>query len=153
MNSRVSATPERCATQSVPGTSRLSQKDCVAVCKYSEAPIQANQFQGGVFLERYPREGFRYLEKGTLKCAGAGTTDVEMARSGERPFIIYTDASGVGVGAVLAQSDDGLLHPLHFASKPLSRAGRNYNITDQEALAVIYALRKLRVRSANSNPY
>ncbi|EYB82894.1 hypothetical protein Y032_0348g3182 [Ancylostoma ceylanicum] len=69
--------------------------------------------------------------------------DVEKARSGLRPFYIYTDASRVGVGAVLAQEqDDGFLHPIYFASKPLSKAERNYHVTDQEGLAVVYALKK-----------
>ncbi|ETN83732.1 integrase core domain protein [Necator americanus] len=69
--------------------------------------------------------------------------NIEKARNGSRPFIIYTDASKVGIGAVLAQEqDDGFLHPLYFASKPLSRAEQNYHVTDQEGLAVVYALKK-----------
>ncbi|EYC04967.1 hypothetical protein Y032_0084g1698 [Ancylostoma ceylanicum] len=69
--------------------------------------------------------------------------DVEKARNGSTPFYIYTDASRSGVGAVLAQEgDDGFLHPLHFASEALSRAERNYHVTDQEALAVIFAVQK-----------
>ncbi|KAL6742132.1 hypothetical protein Aduo_015320 [Ancylostoma duodenale] len=88
-------------------------------------------------------KAFATLKKVLSSAPVLAQPDIEKARSGERPFIIYKDASGVGVGAVLAQrGEDGLLHPLHFASKPLSRAERNYHITDQEALAVIYALKK-----------
>ncbi|WKX98818.1 hypothetical protein Q1695_014030 [Nippostrongylus brasiliensis] len=69
--------------------------------------------------------------------------DVTRARTGERPFIIYTDASQYGVGAVLCQEgDDGFLHPLYFASRSLTKAERNYHVTDAEALAVVFALRK-----------
>ncbi|EYC35032.1 hypothetical protein Y032_1180g3735 [Ancylostoma ceylanicum] len=69
--------------------------------------------------------------------------DVTAARDHSRPFIIYTDASGDGVGAVLCQEGtDKMLHPLYFASKSLTKAEKNYHITDLEALAVVFALKK-----------
>lgn len=65
------------------------------------------------------------------------------AQSGKRPFVIYTDASQYGIGAILSQEgEDGLLHPLYFASRSLTKAERNYHITDAEALAVVFAIRK-----------
>ncbi|WKY07926.1 hypothetical protein Q1695_007431 [Nippostrongylus brasiliensis] len=82
--------------------------------------------------------------KGLLGTAPVlGQPDIAKARDGTRPFFVYTDASKIGVGAVLAQQqDDGLLHPIYFASKALTRAERNYHVTDQEGLAVIFALKK-----------
>ncbi|EYC34832.1 hypothetical protein Y032_1367g3848, partial [Ancylostoma ceylanicum] len=69
--------------------------------------------------------------------------DLKSAQTGTRPFIIYTDASQQGIGAVLCQEGkDGLLHPLYFASKSLTAAERRYHITDTEALAVVFALKK-----------
>uniref|UniRef100_A0A7I4YM38 RNA-directed DNA polymerase n=1 Tax=Haemonchus contortus TaxID=6289 RepID=A0A7I4YM38_HAECO len=86
---------------------------------------------------------FEGLKKVLSEAPVLAQPNIEKATSGQRLFYIYTDASSVGVGAVLAQeSDDGYLHPLHFASKPFSSAERNYHITDQEALAVMYALKK-----------
>ncbi|KAL6723933.1 hypothetical protein Aduo_018883 [Ancylostoma duodenale] len=64
--------------------------------------------------------------------------DVGKARDGTRPFYIYTDASRIGA----QEQEDGFLHPVYFASKPLSKAERNYHVTDQEGLAVVYALKK-----------
>ncbi|KAL6723981.1 hypothetical protein Aduo_018921 [Ancylostoma duodenale] len=88
-------------------------------------------------------KAFTTLKQLLVQAPVLAQPDVERARDGSRPFYIYTDASKVGVGAVLAQEqDDGFLHPLYFASKPLSQAERNYHVTDQEGLAVVYALKK-----------
>ena len=49
----------------------------------------------------------------------------------EKSFILETDASMEGLGAVLFQSqDDGLLHPVTYDSCSLTPAERNYSITE-----------------------
>ena len=58
-------------------------------------------------------------------------------------FCLMTDASLLAAGAVLMQSDAaGDLHPCAYFSKTFSLAECNYNIYDQELLAVILALTK-----------
>lgn len=53
-------------------------------------------------------------------------------------FVLHTDASGEGLGAVLEQEQqDNLLHPIAFASRMLSKPERKYGITELEALGVI----------------
>ena len=60
----------------------------------------------------------------------------------ERPFIIYTDASGTGLGAVLSQiHEDGKEHVISYMSRSLNKAEANYSITDQECLAVIWTIK------------
>jgi hypothetical protein len=53
----------------------------------------------------------------------------------DRGFILDTDASGSGLGAVLAQKqDDGLVRTIAFASRSLQSHERNYGVTELEAL-------------------
>ncbi|GFU89416.1 retrovirus-related Pol polyprotein from transposon opus [Trichonephila clavipes] len=55
-------------------------------------------------------------------------------------FNLFTDASGVGIGAVLQQNQK----PIAFASGTLNKAERNYTVTERECLAVIWALNKFK---------
>src|SRR6266542_1348802 len=62
-----------------------------------------------------------------------------------RPFILYTDASKEGLGAILAQEGlDKRIHPITFISYKNNRHERNYLITDLEGLAVFWAVKKLK---------
>lgn len=54
-------------------------------------------------------------------------------------FILDTDASNHGIGAVLSQVTDGEEAPVAYFSKTLSKAERNYCVTRKELLAVILA--------------
>ena len=52
----------------------------------------------------------------------------------DKPFIIRTDASYNGIGRVLLQKEEetGKEHPIHFISRSLKKAEKNYGITDLE---------------------
>src|SRR5215203_4301101 len=60
------------------------------------------------------------------------------------PFEIMCDASDFAVGAVLGQRVDTKLNVLHYASKTLDAAQRNYATTEKELLAVVFACDKFR---------
>lgn len=63
----------------------------------------------------------------------------------ELPYVIETDASDFGVGAVLLQEGkDGRMHPIAFESKKLSPAERNYPAQERELLGILHALRSWR---------
>ena len=61
-------------------------------------------------------------------------------------FILHTDASGQGLGAVLEQEPEGggPPHPSAFASRSLSKQEQKYGITELEALGVVWAVRHFR---------
>ena len=56
------------------------------------------------------------------------------------PFHIETDASGIGIGAVLQQNG----HPIAFISKALSPKNQGLSIYEKEYLAILLAVEQWR---------
>lgn len=59
----------------------------------------------------------------------------------EDTFILDTDASGVPIGAVLSQVQNGTEKVMAYFSKALRKAERNYCVTRRELLAVVDGIR------------
>ena len=60
-------------------------------------------------------------------------------------FLLETDASGVGLGAVLSQQQsDGRYHPIAYASRSLQPSEKNYAISELETLAIVWAVKYFR---------
>ena len=60
------------------------------------------------------------------------------------PYILDTDASAVGVGAVLSQIQEGKERVIAYYSKTLAPPERNYCVTRRELLAVVKAMKHFR---------
>jgi hypothetical protein len=59
-----------------------------------------------------------------------------------KQYVLRTDASEKGVGAVLLQEHQGDLRPVAYASKKLAHAEVNYSTIEKECLGVIWGIKK-----------
>ena len=59
-------------------------------------------------------------------------------------YLLDTDASDVGLGAVLSKLTDEGEKPVAYGSRLCRGAERNYNVTRRELLAVIFGLKTFR---------
>ena len=57
-----------------------------------------------------------------------------------KPFIVHTDASGDGLGAILYQEQEGQERPISFASRSLSPSEKKYPAHKREFLALKWAI-------------
>ena len=58
------------------------------------------------------------------------------------PFVLQTDASSTGLGAVLLQEFEDSLHPVCFASRKLLDRKKRYSTIERECLAIVWAVHK-----------
>lgn len=56
------------------------------------------------------------------------------------PFILQTNASATGLGAMLER--DG--HVVGYASRTLTKSEQNYSVIQKECLVVVYAIKQFR---------
>ena len=57
----------------------------------------------------------------------------------EKPFILTTDVSGYGLGAVLSQIQEGEERVICYASRSFKAAEKNYSAIARELLAIVWA--------------
>src|SRR5580765_2349779 len=62
----------------------------------------------------------------------------------EDEFILDTDASNIGIGAVLSQKQDGSEKVIAYFSRVLSKSERNYCVTRRELLSIVDSIKFFR---------
>ena len=62
-----------------------------------------------------------------------------------KTFCLRTDASSVGIGAVLFQYTDDIPMPVAYASKKLLSRERNYAVIERECLAIVWGVEKFKM--------
>lgn len=87
---------------------------------------------------REAEEAFQTLKKALCE------EPVLVAPDFSKPFVLHTDASGTGIGAVLAQNVDGDEHPVTYISRKLLPHEKTYATVEKEGLAVKWAIHHLR---------
>jgi len=63
-----------------------------------------------------------------------------------RTFILQTDTSGYGIGAILTQDTNRYENEISYSSRTLNGTEKNYSTTEKKCLAIAWVIRKL-------NPY
>ena len=63
----------------------------------------------------------------------------------QKPYILRTDASDVGLGAVLLQEHEDGVYPVLYLSRKLNGPEKNYSVIEKQCLAIVWAVNKLQV--------
>ena len=67
-----------------------------------------------------------------------------------RPAVLYTNASGFSIGAILGQvGEDGKEYVCEFFGRALRKYERNYSVSETELLAVVEAATRFRIYLAS----
>ncbi|CAM5125559.1 unnamed protein product [Natator depressus] len=84
------------------------------------------------------QEAFRALKEALVSGPVLANPDFD------KPFVVFTDASEMGVGVVLMQEDEkGERHPIVHLSKKLLPREQHCAAIEKECLAMVWALKKL----------
>ncbi|CAM4583696.1 unnamed protein product [Caretta caretta] len=84
------------------------------------------------------QEAFRALKEALVSGPVLANPDFD------KPFMVFTDVSDTGLGAVLMQEDEkGERHPIVYLSKKLLPWEQHYTAIEKECLAMVWALKKL----------
>ena len=81
-------------------------------------------------------EGLQYIKSCLSKAPVLLLADMD------KPFVVRTDASSVGIGGVLLQDCEGVEHPVAYVSRKLLPQETRYSTIERECLAIVWVLSK-----------
>ena len=88
-----------------------------------------------------------YFDKSCLKAFGElkeklVSAPIIIFPDWSKPFEVMCDNSGVAFCVVLGQRRDKIIHPIYYPNKDLNEAQKNYIVTEQDLLYVLFAFKK-----------
>ena len=106
------------------------------LCKSGRCPTCPHQERGGFRLDWSAFEELKAL---------LTSSPILAYPDFKKPFVLETDASIAGLGAVLSQAQgDGSARPIAYASRSLLKHERNYGITEMVGLGVVWGVKHFR---------
>ena len=82
------------------------------------------------------------LENFSLLKQALATEPVLRIPNLDLPFVLRTDASDTGLGAVLLQYVDGTAFPIAYASRKLLDRECRYSVVERECLGIVFGIKK-----------
>ena len=61
-----------------------------------------------------------------------------------KPFVLRTDASYYGLGAVILQEYDGILKPVCYAGKKLNASEIKYSVIEKECYGIVWGINRFK---------
>ena len=89
-------------------------------------------------MDSLQQSAFKELQKCSVTALVLGYPDPKL------PYLLDTDASGDGVGAVLSQVQGSEERVIGYCSKTLTPPEKNYCVTQSELLAVVNGVKHCR---------
>jgi len=130
------ANPEVCqGTEVISGISQLLQTFCQQVCRHRSSPQPPHRNKGDFLWTSEHQHAFDSLRKALI------SPPVLDHPTRANQFILSTDASDSGLGAVLST---GRRSVIEYASRALTPAEMKYTTTEKKCLAIVWAVWKLR---------
>ena len=80
----------------------------------------------------------------TLKAMITSHPILHLPDDHSKPFFLQTDASEIGIGAVLMQQHGGKMFPVTYISKKLTEKEKRFSKIERECLAIVWSVKKLR---------
>ncbi|CAF1613983.1 unnamed protein product [Rotaria magnacalcarata] len=111
---------------------------------YWQVELDPDSRDKTAFITHHGLYEFRVMPFGLSNAPATFQCLMDVAPNFNEPFILETDASDYGLGAILTQEFENQKFVIAYASRTQTAAERNYFPTEKEALAIFWATKHFR---------